>query len=253
MLVLTLWKPSPDIWRRACQIVGLPLDTPPDSPSRSISYSGSASPSAWSLKGSPRSPASPITPDSSTVLPPAAKPVVSTEPMVPSQAPAPTASALPSVSVAPAAESPANLNPDAGIELVSDDTIRSMGDKAAPKPYRWHLGDEFPEFQKLAWTDLERLYDMFDCNVSKKGIVAYEYAPEPLVEFQNRLHQFARIKTEQIKAQVEAIPAHLHQLSTMSDEKRENLANGVRLQQNVEDRLTVGEKPAVALRALRDG
>lgn len=79
-----------------------------------------------------------------------------------------------------------------------------------------------------------------------------DIAPSPLIAFQERLRGFYRSKSKQIQSQIEAIPAHRARIALLSDEEREEFALQSWRQQKVEDRLTVGDAPAVALGALKE-
>ena len=144
---------------------------------------------------------------------------------------------------------PSYLDPELGIELVSQATIESMGKSKGNYPHQWFPGDELPVFEDLAWNDLERLFTMFSCKVEHPW-TSYDWAPEPLRGFQLSLYRFYLYKTNQIRQQIEGIPSHRRELENLSEEEREARKLAAERQQQVEDRLTAGHKPSVALEVL---
>lgn len=144
---------------------------------------------------------------------------------------------------------PVYLKPELGVELVSEATLQSM--KEAPHPRRWYPGDELPEFEKLTWNDLDRLFRMFSCKVDPGDWwPSYDLAPVPLRGFQQSLRAFYLFKTKEIKRQVAEIPQHLRRIKELSDADKAIYALQSERQQQLEDRLTAGCAPSAALEAL---
>lgn len=146
---------------------------------------------------------------------------------------------------------PAYLNPEIGIELVSEVTVQFM--KEAPHRRHWYPGDKLPEFEKLAWNDLDRLFQMFSCKVDPRDwSPPYDLAPAPLREFQQRLRAFYLFKTKEIKRQIAGIPQYLRRIQELSDNDKAIYALQSKRQQRVEDRLAAGYETSAALEAFED-
>ncbi|KAK2758795.1 hypothetical protein FQN54_003487 [Arachnomyces sp. PD_36] len=149
----------------------------------------------------------------------------------------------------PSKPCPANIDPNAGIELVCQYTASEMG-KKAPAIRHWYPGDPLPDFESLAWNDLERLSELFHYKLNRTQMLE-DMPPAQLKGFQRALFTFLTYKKELLRNQSERVQAWLDRLVKLGPAWQKAMIEGSKLQQEVEDRLTAGCKRSEALKPLK--